>query len=140
MINNNCDESRGAAPARPAVGNVPWERGGGGGGGEGKDPSLLHKQAGCEFRVSNMEGRVFFLQQNTSAFRFFSPLPPPLPPPPPREPRFFSQPSITFTFPRFLLFFRRTEEGKWGVINISTPSHSKVLGAEFVLKRSLLSK
>ena len=83
MINNNCDESRGAAPARPAVGNVPWERGGGGGGGEGKDPSLLHKQAGCEFRVSNMEGRVFFLQQNTSAFRFFSPLPPPLPPPPP---------------------------------------------------------
>lgn len=68
----------GTAPARPAVGNVPWEGGmGRGGGGEGKDPSLLHKQAGCEFRVSNMEGRGFFLQQNTSAFHFFSPLSPP---------------------------------------------------------------
>lgn len=34
---------------------------------------------------------------------------------------------------------RRRGDGGGG-INISTPSHSKVAGTEFVLKRSLLSK
>lgn len=65
IITNNWTAKRGCARFG---GNGPW-----GGGGGGRRCCSSETRAGCEFRVSNMEGMA--LQENTSALPFFAPFP-----------------------------------------------------------------